>query len=273
MQEQIAFIGGGNMARALIGGLINDGIDPGKVHVSDPNPDALKSLEQAFQVHTHNDNLAAVRDAQLLVLAVKPQVMKSVCDEIKEKLSSTIVLSIAAGIPTHSLADWLGERSIIRAMPNTPALVGSGATALYANTICNEQQKSLAESLMRAVGTTVWVEDEKLMDAVTALSGSGPAYFFYLMEIMIEQAQEMGLSRQQAELLIEQTAVGSAKLALESSESPSELRKGVTSPGGTTEAALKVFEKEKIQTIIAQAIQAARTRSEELAKLLGVPNE
>lgn len=271
MLEQIAFIGGGNMATALVGGLINDGLEARQIHVSDPNPQALDHIKQNFQVNVSSDNISGLLQAQCIVLAVKPQAMSEVCKEIAPSLQNQVILSIAAGITIENLEIWLGKHPLIRAMPNTPALVGSGASALFANSLCNDEQKSLAESLMRAVGTTIWLEDENLMNAVTALSGSGPAYFFQLMETMIEKGESMGLSQQQSHLLTVQTAIGAAKLALESSENPKELRQRVTSPGGTTEAALQVMQANNLTTIIKQAIEAAQSRSAELAKLLGAP--
>ncbi|MCI0654563.1 MAG: pyrroline-5-carboxylate reductase, partial [Methylococcaceae bacterium] len=236
-QKKIGFIGGGNMASALVGGLIDGGYPRENIWVSDIDSEKLDRLESQYGIRTTLDNRVIVHNADVLVLAVKPQVVKSVLTNLGAGVlrSESIVISIVAGIREADLQKWLGAPvALIRAMPNTPALIRSGATALHANSVVTDEQRDIAESILRSVGLVVWLESESRLDAVTALSGSGPAYFFLLMEAMEESALRLGLDRQTARLLIEQTAFGAAKIALEFEESPAELRVRVTSPGGTT---------------------------------------
>jgi pyrroline-5-carboxylate reductase len=264
----LAFIGGGNMARSLIGGLIADGWDPTLIRVADPDSQQTEALAQHFSVITTRDNQTAIKQADVVVLAVKPQVIKGVASELAAALSShrPLVISIAAGIREPTLRGWLGEQTaIVRTMPNTPALVQSGATAMYANSAVSEDQRNLAESILRAVGLTLWIDDETLMDAVTALSGSGPAYFFLFMEALQAAGIQLGLPEDTARLLTLQTAFGAVKMALESSEDAATLRRRVTSPGGTTEDAIEVFMQHKLGAITLKALQAAADRSRELA--------
>ncbi len=267
----IAFIGGGNMARSLIGGLIADGFAADCVRIADPDRERLERLAQDFGVCATGSNTEAAQQAQVVVLAVKPQSMKAACEELTGCADgSRLFLSIAAGIRETSLRQWLGEGTpIVRAMPNTPALVQSGATALYANAAVSGRQREAAESILRAVGLTLWVEDEAQMDAVTALSGSGPAYFFLVMEALEAAGRELGLPEDSARLLTLQTAFGAAKMALESEEDVAALRRRVSSPGGTTERALQVLEERGLRASFAQALQAACARSAELAEALG----
>ncbi|MCB1737663.1 MAG: pyrroline-5-carboxylate reductase [Gammaproteobacteria bacterium] len=268
----IAFIGGGNMARSLIGGLIANGWSANNIWVSDNNAQQLESLNSKFPVHTSEDNEEVASAADVLVLAVKPQVLHAACQRLAATVQSKrpLVVSIAAGVRQPDIVKWLGgEVDVVRAMPNTPALVQSGATALFAAHGLSEQRRALAESVMRAVGLTLWVRDESLMDAVTALSGSGPAYIFLVIEAMEAAGVELGLDAETARLLALQTAFGAAKMALESSETPATLRQRVTSPGGTTERALGVFEDAGLLALFERALTAARNRSEELADMLG----
>jgi len=268
----IAFIGGGNMARSLVGGLLADGMPPNHIWVADPNESALHDLHSRFGVHTTSDNGEAARHAQVVVLAVKPQVAKDVVQALAPVVQSQrpLVISIAAGIRESALRAWLGkDTAIVRTMPNTPALVGSGATALFANSAVSQEQHDLAESILRAVGMTLWVKEESAMDAVTALSGSGPAYFFLIMEALEAAGQHLGLPRDTARLLTLQTAFGAAKMALESNEELSALRQRVTSPGGTTESAIKVLQGHQLEPIFDEALRAAHKRSIELATLFG----
>lgn len=268
----IAFVGGGNMARSLIGGLLADGMPPQNIWVADPNESVLRGHQQRFAVHTTADNGEAVRHAQVIVLAVKPQVAKEVAQTLGPAVQDRqpLVISIAAGIRESDLRGWLGiDTAIVRTMPNTPALVGSGATALFANPAVNKEQKNLAESILRAVGMTLWVDDEGLMDAVTALSGSGPAYFFLIMEAMEQAGHRLGLPHDTARLLTLQTAFGAAKMALESNEELSALRQRVTSPGGTTERAVKVLQEHRLEAVFDEALRAAHQRSVELATMFG----
>ncbi|HKJ76250.1 MAG TPA: pyrroline-5-carboxylate reductase, partial [Gammaproteobacteria bacterium] len=225
-----------------------------------------------FGIETFESNSELAGAVDVVVLAVKPQVLPEVCKEIGPALNDRrpLVVSVAAGIRTADLGRWLGGTpAIVRAMPNTPALVGSGATGLFANNQVDETQRDVAENLMRAVGLTIWVKDETQMDAVTAISGSGPAYLFLVMEALEGAAAELGLSAEQARLLAVQTAFGAAKMALESPEGAAQLRERVTSPGGTTERALQVFEEGELRSLFAKATAAARDRADELARELG----
>ncbi|MGD8407082.1 MAG: pyrroline-5-carboxylate reductase [Thiohalophilus sp.] len=267
----IGFIGGGNMARSLIGGLCQSGQPPAQLHVSEPDAERRESLQRDFGIHVHADNQAVIDSCEVIVLAVKPQALKSVVQSLQPpRQGQKLYLTIAAGIRSDSIQQWLGgEQAIVRAMPNTPALVQSGATGLYANRYVSDAQKGLAESILRAVGLTVWVDQEDQMDAVTALSGSGPAYFFLIMEVMEQAACKLGLPRDSARLLTLQTAFGAAKLALEIEEDPAQLRRNVTSPGGTTEQAIRSLESQDIQKIFEQALEAAHNRARELADELG----
>ncbi len=271
MNDKLTFIGGGNMAHSLIGGLIADGCPAASIHVSDPNPSQREHLQKTFGIQTYEDNLAAIANAATVILAVKPQMMHQVAQGLAGDLpDKALVISIAAGIRATDLDRWLGgNRAIVRCMPNTPALVQSGATGLFANSNVTEEQRSQAESILRAVGTTRWCEEEAQLDAVTALSGSGPAYFFLMMEAMAAAGEELGLDAKTARLLTLQTAFGAAKMALESKEPPATLRERVTSPGGTTEQALKVFDENGYRELVKKALQAANDRSRELAEQLG----
>ena len=267
--QKIGFIGGGNMASSLISGLIASGHSPEHLWVSDINAETLKALAENLKVNTSVSNDTIINEVDVVVFAVKPQtlsdVAKSAAAAIKEKKS--LIVSIAAGISQQSLTDWLGaDAAIVRWMPNTPALVLTGATALHANAKVSAEQRSLAENIMRSVGIALWVKDESDLDAVTAVSGSGPAYFFLLMEAMEKAAIELGLTEETARLLVQQTALGAAKIALESSESPEQLRKRVTSPGGTTQQAITTFEQGGFTELVSKALHAARDRSIEMSK-------
>jgi len=268
----LAFIGGGNMASSLVGGLIADGWNPASIRVADTSAQQLERLSQRFPVTTTTDNRAAVAQADVIVLAVKPQSMQAVTRELAADISRqhSLVISIAAGIRESTLREWLGAgTAIVRTMPNTPAMVQSGATALFANPAVNDEQRSIAESILRAVGVAIWVDDEALMDAVTALSGSGPAYFFLFMEALQQAGCELGLPDKTAHLLTLQTAFGAAKMALESTEEAATLRRRVTSPGGTTERAIAVLQDGGFEALVSRALQAAAARSRELADEFG----
>ena len=269
---KLTFIGGGNMASSLIGGLIADGFDSDNIWVSDPDTQKLAQLAARYGVHTETDNGRAASDAEVLVLAVKPQSMEAVARGLAESVRSQrpLVISIAAGVREPVLREWLGgEVALVRGMPNTPAMIQSGATGLHAGPGVSAEQRDLAESVLRAVGLTRWVDDEERMDAVTAVSGSGPAYFFLVMEAMEEAAREMGLDPESARLLTLQTALGAARMAMESSDAPAVLRQKVTSPGGTTERALAILEEGHLRELFTRALEGARTRSRELSDLLG----
>lgn len=270
--SHIAFIGGGNMAASIIGGLIADGYAPDCIHVVEPDADKRTALAEQFGIQTGADSDAVIAVAQAVVLATKPQILHEVCTAIAAAVQQhqPLIISIAAGIRSTDIARWLGgDTAIVRTMPNTPALVRSGATGLFANPRVSEQQRELAESIMRAVGITLWLEEEARLDAVTALSGSGPAYFFFIMEAMENAGKGLGLDADSARLLAIQTAFGAAKLALESSEDPATLRQRVSSPGGTTERALGVLREGGLEELFAEAMQAARDRAAELADELG----
>jgi pyrroline-5-carboxylate reductase len=268
----IAFVGGGNMARSLVGGLVADGVPATQLTVSEPEPARRQALKREFGVSTTADNAAAAAVADVVVLAVKPQVMPGVARELAGPLAGrpVLVISIAAGIRTTDLARWLGDvPALARAMPNTPALLGCGATVLFAAPRVTEAQREQAESILRAVGSVSWVEDESQLDAVTALSGSGPAYYFLLSEAMAEAAAELGLDPALAELLAVETALGAARMAIESDEDVAELRRRVTSPGGTTEAALEALEAGGFRRLVAQALASAQERSRAIAERFG----
>lgn len=267
----ISFIGAGNMANCIIGGLIAHGVPNKNIFASDPNTQNLNKVVQSYGVTAAHTNDAAVEQSDVVILAVKPQVMREVCIELKKYIPvGTLVISIAAGISCNSLARWLGDdRAIVRCMPNTPALVAEGASALFANAATSEQQKEIANNILSAVGTVSWVNEEELIDAVTAVSGSGPAYFFLVMEAMIDAGVQQGLARETAESLAIQTALGAARLAKQSDVDVGELRRRVTSPNGTTERAIAAFEEHKLRDIFAIAMNACADRSRELALELG----
>ncbi|MCO6413661.1 MAG: pyrroline-5-carboxylate reductase [Thiogranum sp.] len=269
---KLAFIGAGNMAHSMVGGLVADGWDPASIVVADPDNEQLISLSSRFPVSTTLDNREAAEGSDVILLAVKPQIVRNVAKDLSVSIQNKrpLVISIAAGIRAADLERWLGGRCpIVRCMPNTPALVQSGATALFANNNVSPPQKDLAESILRSVGLALWVEDEAMLDIVTALSGSGPAYFFLIIEILEQAATALGLQAKTARLLAVQTAFGAAKMALESSEDAALLRQRVTSPGGTTEMALSVLEEGQIRTLFHDALKAARDRAVALAEQFG----
>lgn len=267
----IAFIGGGNMARSLIAGLIDADFDHNAIWVSDPSEEKLNDFKTQWDIHTTTHNLDAMQHAEMVVLAIKPQIMPTLLAECASALSmdGRIVLSIAAGINASDLRRALGaDCDIIRAMPNLAAMVGSAATGLYADDSVNSKARDQAEMIMRSVGVTVWVDKESHMDIVTALSGSGPAYFFYFMDELTKAATQQGLPEETAKLLSVQTALGAAHAALESKDDLASLIKNVTSPGGTTEAALTILRDAKVDDVLSQTLQAARARAVELANEL-----
>jgi len=271
-QPLVGFIGAGNMARALAGGLIQNGWEKSRLVMADPDPGQRQGAEQALGIATHGDNTIVAAKADILVLAVKPQVLAEVSRNIRAAVQTKrpLVISIAAGVRLNDLAHWLGsDLPIVRVMPNTAALIGSGASGMYANKHVSDEQRNEAESILRAVGVAIWVDDESLMDVVTAVSGSGPAYFFLAMEALEEAAVDAGLPAAQARLLALETAFGAAKMALEGHEEPALLRQRVTSPGGTTEQAVRVLEERGIRRMFRDAVSAAIQRADELARLFG----
>lgn len=260
------------MATSLVGGLVANGHPREAIWVTDVDARRLEQLQDKFRVNTTGDNNLAVRRAETVVLAVKPQVISTVLSDIAQSANETapLLVSIAAGVRERDILRGLGyDAAVVRSMPNTPALLGCGATALYANAFVSAEQRSRAENILHAVGITAWVEDESLLDAVTAVSGSGPAYYFFLMELMERIGVELGLSPETARSLVLQTALGAARMANETVDPPETLRRKVTSPGGTTEAALKRLSAGDFEAALRQALEAARDRAVALGEELG----
>lgn len=271
-RQQIVFIGGGNMARSLAGGLVADGHPPERIRATDPDADQREQLAGRLGIEVGDDNRAAVADADVVVLAVKPQLLHDVVVDLGPALAArrVLVISIAAGVRAGDIGRWLGfDGPIVRCMPNTPALLQSGITALYPNEHVDARQRDAAESILRAVGTVIWLDDEALLDTVTAVSGGGPAYFFLLMEALEAAAVARGLTADQARLLVIETALGAARMALESEDDPATLRANVTSKGGTTAEALAELERADIKAVLDRAVGAAATRAAELGDRLG----
>ena len=267
--KKISFIGGGNMAQALISGLIGCGIQPNLITVADPNLSVREQLaaKGLNTVDPTADANAAVIDADIIVLAVKPQVMKAVIGAFADALSTQLVISVAAGLSTELLSNMLnGYRNIVRAMPNTPAMIQMGATGLYGTDNISAEQKQLATAVMEASGLVMWVEDEAHMHAVTAVSGSAPAYMFYFIESMVDKGIALGLDTEQASALALQTMIGAAKMAMDSKDEPAELRRKVTSPNGTTQAAIESMQANDIGRQIGEAMQACYDRSQALSE-------
>lgn len=273
MREQnVTFIGAGNMAHSLIGGLVADGFPASCIQAADPNAERRNELQAHWRIKCFADNAEAAAGAEVIVLAVKPQLLATVARELKGQVQANapLLISIAAGIRSADIARWTGgDPAIVRVMPNTPALLGCGASALFGNAAADTAQRETAEAIVRAVGVTVWLSDEALLDPVTAVSGSGPAYFFLLMELIEKQAKALGLPADTARILTLQTALGAARMALESEQPVSELRRRVTSPGGTTEAALAVLGDPAFASIVEKAVAAACRRAGELAEEFG----
>lgn len=269
--KRIAFIGCGNMGSSLMGGLLADGYDKTLITGAESDSARRSLATQQYDIEMFADAESAITRADIIVLAVKPQVMADVCKQIRPTLQQgVLIISLAAGIQLSNLAHWLGEQqAIIRVMPNTPALIGAGASGLVANEHTGTAQRNQAETIMRSVGITLWLEDEVLINAVTAVSGSGPAYFFLVMEVMQKAAISLGLEKEQARLLTLQTALGAARMALESESDIEQLRRQVTSPGGTTEQALSVLTGAGLEQIFADALKAASDRSVELSEIYG----
>ncbi len=276
INKKIGFIGSGNMAYSLIGGLISTGVNGQNIWISDPHSEKMTPIASQFSVNITNSNIELVQSVDIVILAVKPQQLAQVCTEIASDVinSKPLVISIAAGVLSKDIESWLNNQqnqsnpALVRCMPNTPALVQSGATALFANKYVSDEQKTIAESILRAAGLTIWLDNESDMDAVTALSGSGPAYFFLVIDAMEKAGVQLGLDEKTAHLLAIQTAFGASKMALESNDSPEILRKKVTSPGGTTEKAIAVLQDGKLEELFAKALESARDRSIELAQIL-----
>jgi len=270
--RNITFIGAGNMSRAIISGLIFSGYPATKISVCAPSVDKRYALSKEFNIKNSSDNIVQVQQAEVIILAVKPQVMVEVCQSLKGKkidFSSKLILSIAAGIKISRFYTLLGDKlNIIRIMPNTPALVGKGMSGLFAPTCINQEDRNFTEYLLRSIGKICWLKSEQDINKVIAAASSAPAYFFLLMEAMQLQAIKQGFDEATARLLVQQAASGALALVEANSQLPlSKLREQVTSKGGTTEAALQVFKEQDLSGIVSRAMQAATFRGEEMEKL------
>ncbi len=270
-KPKIAFIGGGNMATSLVAGLIADGYEPQALCIAEPDAARREGLAARYGVRTVAANRDALPGAETLILCVKPQLAPAVCREVADLAVGLkpLVISIMAGVTESAIQQWLGAAlPVVRCMPNTPAMVQTGAIGLHASPQVSETGRNRAETILRAVGLTRWVEPESRIDAVTALSGSGPAYFFLMMEAMEQAGVDLGLDAETARLLTIQTALGAARMAVESEAGPARLREQVTSPGGTTERALAVFEEAGLRSLVGRALTAACTRAAEISQAL-----
>lgn len=267
----IGFIGAGNMAYALVNGLIDGGFNKNNIKISDSNEKLLSQRKDEFNLEVFTDNTELAARCDVVVLAIKPQIMSQVCKELAGALDhQPLIISIAAGVRSNDIARWLGaDYAIVRSMPNTPALLGQGASGLYANSTASTQEKSLAEDILSAVGHCLWVDNEKMLDAVTALSGSGPAYFFLMIESMTKAAVDLGLDEDSAQKLSIQTALGAATMAKLSEDAPHELRTKVTSAGGTTQAAIESFLEQNFEAVVSHAMRAAFNRAREMSSEFG----
>jgi pyrroline-5-carboxylate reductase len=268
-QSPVAFIGGGNMAGAIIGGLVRRGLAPTQIEVVEPFAAARDHLQQQFGVAACDSAGPALERCELVVWAVKPQTFRQAAADVRPHTARALHLSVAAGIRSDSISQWLGTQRIVRAMPNTPALVGKGITALYARAGVNAPDKTRAEQIIATTGEWLWVADEAQLDAVTALSGSGPAYVFFFLEAMTDAGIRMGLPRDQAYRLAIATFAGAAELARSSDDPPEVLRQRVTSKGGTTEAAIRSMESDQMHPLFVKALQAACQRARELGDEFG----
>lgn len=267
----ITFIGGGNMARNIVIGLINSGYDPRRIWVTNRGAKKLVFFRDKLGVHTTQDNCEGAQQADIIVIAVEPCVVKIVCEEIKNIVAekSPLIISIVNGVNDSHMRGWLGENTaIVRVMPNTPSSVGAGVSGLFADQNVTAEQKGLAEHIMRAVGIVIWLNNEDLINAVAALSGCGPAYLFLVMEVLQAAGEQLGLSEKNARLLTLQTVQGAARMALESEHDVTELRRFITVPGGSTEQAIKVFEAGGIRELFSDALKAAHNHTVKMAELL-----
>lgn len=270
----VSFIGAGNMAKAIIGGMLDSGFQADNIWTSAPDDNHLQAIKQSFGVSITTDNRHCAQQADILILAVKPQVMRQVCDHITPSVQNTrpLVVSIAAGLEAATLDAWLGGGlPLVRVMPNTPSLVGKGAAGLFANEQVSEQQRDSVEAIFSSIGSALWVEDEGLLHAVTGLSGSGPAYFFLMLEALEEAATEAGLEATTARTLAIQTMAGAAEMAARSEHDPAQLKRNVMSPGGTTEQAINTFEQGGMRELVGSAYRNAVKRSKAMAKELAAP--
>lgn len=272
MASHISFIGAGNMASAIIEGLLDSGHDAGALTATATSDATLTALHDRLGINTGTDNNHAVAHSDVVVLAVKPQIMRQVCEEMRDAIQTRkpLIISVAAGLPADALERWLGgELAVVRCMPNTPSLVGAGASGLYANPRVSDDQRRLAEELLSAVGIVEWVEDEALLEAVTAVSGSAPAYFFLMFEAMEDAAVAQGLPADTARRLAMQAALGAARMAMASDKLPGELKRNVMSPGGTTERAIHRLESGGFRQLVQDAMNDCADRARDMAKELG----
>ncbi|MGC3874788.1 pyrroline-5-carboxylate reductase [Halomonas sp. GXIMD04776] len=271
MTSKVTFIGAGNMASAIFGGMIDGGYPADMITATSPEDSALTQLRDRYGINTSGDNNAAVSEADVVVLAVKPNIMRDVCSDLRDSIQARqpLIVSVAAGLTAATLDGWLGGGlPIIRCMPNTPSLVGAGASGLYANAQVSEDQRQLTTTLLEAVGLVEWVDDETLLEAVTAISGSGPAYFFLVFEALIDAGKRLGLPAESARRLALQTGFGAAKMAQQSEYDPAQLKRNVMSPGGTTERAIHSLEDSGLRQLFDDATQACATRARELSEEL-----
>ena len=267
----IGFIGAGNMGYALIKGLINSGYPSENIKACDLNEDLLQKRSKEFGINVYIDNAELLKACDVVLLAVKPQVLTKVCTGLRDSIKPNhLVISIVAGIRANDINRWLGgEFALVRSMPNTPALMQQGITGMFANKLVSDEQKSIVSTILSTVGQCFWVKEEKLIDAITAISGSGPAYFFLLMQSMTQAAIALGLDKETASALSVQTGYGASMMAVESGENPQTLRQNVTSPNGTTQAAIELFQDQNFEGIIATATRAAYDRARKISIELG----
>ena len=272
MASQVTFIGAGNMASAIFGGMIEAGYPATAITATARRRETLEPLEARYGINVSTDNDAAVANADVVVLSVKPQIMREVCEGLRDAVQARrpLIVSVAAGLTAETLDEWLGGGlAVVRCMPNTPSLVGAGASGLYANARVDEEQRRLATSLLEPVGLVEWVDDETLIEAVTAVSGSGPAYFFLIFEALEEAGKRLGLPADSARRLALQTGFGAARMAQQSEFEPAQLRRNVMSPGGTTERAVHCLEEGGLRELFAEATEACAARAREMAAELG----
>ena len=269
MKQHIAFIGGGNMASAIINGLVAQGFPKSQITIVEPWQEARDKLQAHFGLQAHASAGSFLSEAEIVVWAVKPQAFKEAARQARFFARGALHLSVAAGISSGSIAKWLSSERIVRAMPNTPALIGKGITGLFARAGVSDDEQHAVVQIVKATGDFLWVDKEEQLDAVTALSGSGPAYMFYFMEAMTKAGAEMGLTRAQAYKLSVATFIGAGELARSSNEPPEILRQRVTSKGGTTHAAITSMEASNIKPLFQRALHAARTRAQELGQEFG----
>ena len=267
----IGFIGAGNMAYALINGLLNNGYDSKNIKASDPNNGLLQKREAEFNITTFSNNSSIIEVCDIIVFAVKPQVLSDICLELRDNIKPNhLFISIVDGIRVNDINRWLGGNySLVRTMPNTPALMQHGVTGLFPNELVNDEQKALVTTILSSVGDCFWVNEERLIDAITAISGSGPAYFFLLMQSMTQAGMALGLDEKTAKELSVQTSFGASLMATKSGKDPKILRTDVTSPNGTTQAAIECFQDQNFEGIVTSATRAAYNRARELSNELG----